>query len=110
MPKTRPPDTPEFRRQMVDLVHAGRDPTALARAFEPSAQAIRNGVATADRQSRRKTEPVVDSTVLTAPEKEEPLGLRRGNKPLRWERDILPRATAGFARETGVIPSGSSPS
>ena len=27
MPKTRPPYSPEFRRQMVDLVRAGRDPT-----------------------------------------------------------------------------------
>src|SRR5688500_4164930 len=26
MPKTRPPYAPEFRRQMVDLVRAGRDP------------------------------------------------------------------------------------
>lgn len=26
MPKTRPPYSPEFRRQMVDLVRAGRDP------------------------------------------------------------------------------------
>ena len=35
MPKTRPPHSPEFRRQMVDLVRAGRDPTELAREFEP---------------------------------------------------------------------------
>jgi transposase len=34
--------------------------------------------------------------------------LRRENKQLRLERDILSRATAWFARETGVIPSGSS--
>jgi len=49
MPKTRPPYTAEFRRQMVDLIRAGRDPTDLAREFEPSAQAIRNWVAQADR-------------------------------------------------------------
>jgi len=47
MPKTRPPYAPEFRRQMVDLVRAGRDPADLAREFEPSAQAIRNWVAQA---------------------------------------------------------------
>jgi len=42
MPHTRPPYAPEFRRQMVELVRAGRDPADLAREFEPSAQAIRN--------------------------------------------------------------------
>ena len=93
---------------MVDLVRAGRDPTDLAREFEPSAQAIRNWVDAADRQGGRKTEPVPDSPVLTGPEKEELLRLRRENKQLRLERDILSRATAWFARETGVIPSGSS--
>ena len=31
MPKTHPPYTPEFRRQMVDLVRAGRSPDELAR-------------------------------------------------------------------------------
>ena len=40
MPKTRPPYSPEFRRQMVDLVRAGRSPEDLARAFEPTAQSI----------------------------------------------------------------------
>ena len=40
---------PEFRRQTVELVRAGRDPTDLGREFEPSAQAIRNWVARADR-------------------------------------------------------------
>ncbi len=47
MPKTRPPYSPEFRRQMVDLVRAGRDPDDLAREFEPTAQSIRNWVAVA---------------------------------------------------------------
>jgi transposase len=44
MPRTRPPYPTEFRRQMVELVRAGRDPNDLAREFEPSAQAIRNWV------------------------------------------------------------------
>ena len=45
MPKTRAPYAPEFRRQIVDLVRAGRDPDDLAREFEPTAQSIRNWVA-----------------------------------------------------------------
>ena len=34
--------------------------------------------------------------------------LRRENKQLRLERDILSKAAAWFARETGTLPSGSS--
>jgi len=41
MAKTRPPYTPEFRRQMVEL-RAGRSPEELAREFEPTAQSIKN--------------------------------------------------------------------
>ena len=44
MAKTRPPYTPEFRRQMVELVDAGRSPDDLAREFEPTGQSIRNWV------------------------------------------------------------------
>jgi transposase len=109
MPKTRPPYAPEFRRQMVDLVRAGRDPADLAREFEPSAQAIRNWVAGADRQEgRRREKPAAADTALTVAEREELARLRRENKQLRQERDILSRAAAWFARETGTIPSGPS--
>lgn len=106
MPKTRPPYAPEFRRQMVELVRAGRDPEDLAREFEPSSQAIRNWVAQADRQEGRRE--VAPPAVLTAAERDELARLRRENKQLRLERDILSRAAAWFARETGTIPSGSS--
>jgi transposase len=34
--------------------------------------------------------------------------LRRENKQLRLERDILSKAAAWFDRETGTLPSGSS--
>jgi transposase len=47
MAKKYPPYAPEFRRQMVELVPAGRTPEKLAKEFEPSAQAIRNWVARA---------------------------------------------------------------
>ena len=58
MPRTRPPYSPEFRRQMVDLVRAGRDPADLAREFEPTAQSISHWVAQADRQEGRREEKV----------------------------------------------------
>ena len=110
MAKTHPPYAPEFRRQMVELVRAGRDPADLAREFEPSSQAIRNWVAQADRhEGRREAKPAADAG-LSAAEREELARLRRENKQLRVERDILSRAAAWFARETGTIPSGSSSS
>ena len=40
MPITRPDYSPEFRRQMVELVKAGRSPEDLATEFEPLASAL----------------------------------------------------------------------
>ena len=111
MAKIHPPYAPEFRRQMVELVRAGRTPDELSREFEPSAQAIRNWVAAADRSEGRQSArpaPAADAAQLSAAERDELARLRRENKQLRLERDILSRAAAWFARETGVIPSGSS--
>ena len=68
MPHTRPPYPAEFRRQIVELVRVGRDPTDLAREFEPSAQAIRNWVAQADRTEGRRE---AKAETLTAAEREE---------------------------------------
>ncbi len=45
MPRRNAPYPLEFRQQMIELVHVGRTPEELSREFEPSAQAIRNGVA-----------------------------------------------------------------
>ena len=105
MPKTRPPYSPEFRRQMVDLVRAGRDPDDLAREFEPTAQSIRNWTTAAGRRESRREEGL---PALSANERDELVRLRRENKQLRVERDILSKAAAWFARETGTLPSGSS--
>ena len=107
MPKTRPPYSPEFRRQMVELVRAGRSPEDLSREFEPTAQSISSWVAQADKQEGRREEKV---DWLAAAERDELARLRRENKQLRLERDILSRAAAWFARETGAVPSGSSSS
>src|SRR5258708_13084538 len=82
MPKTRPPYSPEFRRQMIELVHAGRDPAELAREFEPTAQSISHWVAQADRQEGPREEK---GNGLSAAEREELSRLRRGNKQPRVE-------------------------
>ncbi len=104
MPKTRSPYPPEFRHQMVELVQAGRSPEELAREFEPSAQTIRNWVAQADRDGGRRSDGA------TSVEREELRRLRRQNRQLKLERDILAKAAAWFARETDVIPSKGSDS
>jgi transposase len=105
MPRTHPPYSPEFRRQMVDLVRAGRDPDDLAREFEPTGHSIRAWVTQADRNEGRGVELTPG---LAAAERDELIRLRRENKQLRLERDILSKAAAWFARETGTLPSGSS--
>ena len=98
MSKKRPPYPPEFRRQMIELVRAGRTPEELAKEFEPSTQAIRNWVAQADRDEGRRSDG------LTNAERMELSRLRKENKQLRLEREILSKAAAWFARETDVIP------
>jgi len=88
----------EFREQMVELVRAGRTPEELSREFEPSAQAIRNWVQQAERDGGRRADG------LTSKEQEELRRLRRENKQLRQEREILAKAAAWFARETEAVP------
>ena len=93
---------PEFRQQLVELVRAGRTPEELSREFEPSAQAIRNWVRQAEVDAGRRTGD------LSSQEQVELKRLRRENKQLRLEREILAKAAAWFARETDAIPPKSS--
>ena len=104
MPKSHPPYPPEFRRQMVELVRAGRNAGELSREFECSAQAIRNWVRRADLDEGRREDG------LTTDERDELRRLRRENRQLREEREILKKAAAWFARETGSLPPKSSSS
>ena len=102
MPKSHRPYPAEFRRRVVELVRGGRSPESLAQQFEPTAQAIRNWVRQADRDEGRREDG------LTTAERTELQRLRRETRTLREEREILKKAAAWFARETGSIPSGSS--
>ena len=104
MPKSHPPYPPEFRQQIIALVRAGRDPEELAKEFEPSAQSIRNWVAQAERDGGQRQDG------LTTAERDELRKLRRENKILREEKEILKKAAAWFARETNSIPSKDSSS
>ena len=104
MPKSHAPYPPEFRRQMVELVRAGRTPGELSKEFEPSGQTIRNWVAQADRDEGRRADG------LTSADQEELRRLRRENKQLRLEREILSKAATWFAREADSTGTRSSSS
>jgi transposase len=98
MPRFRAAYPPEFRRQMVELVRAGRLPEELAREFEPTAQSITNWVRQAERDAHQRGD---------GPTSAELTRLRRENHRLRQERDILAKAAAWFARESKASPNGS---
>lgn len=95
---TRPPYPAEYRAEIVRQVRAGRTPEELAREHEPSAQTIRNWLRQADRD-----EGGGDGGSTTG-EREELTRLRRENKKLREEREILAKAAAWFGQETGLTP------
>jgi len=102
MGKTRGPYPQEFRDQIVELARAGRTPAELAKEFEPSAQTICNWVAQADRDEGRR------DNGLSCVEQDELRRLRKENRRLREEREILSKAAAWFAQETDSIPPKSS--
>ena len=85
--------TPEFRRQMVALVRSGRTPTSLAKEFGPSAWTIALWVKQEARDAGR------GDGGLTSAEREELTQLRRENRRLKEEREILSKAAAWFATE-----------
>lgn len=98
MPRTRPPYPEEFRRKMVELVRSGRTPYELSKQFEPTAVTISNWVKQADLDEGRRADG------LTTDERKELARLRRENKRLRLEREILAKAAAWFAQETETLP------
>jgi transposase len=98
MPGTHAPYPPEFRRQIVEMVRSGRSIEELAKEFEPSSGAIRNWVKQADLDEGRRSDG------LTTDEQDELRQLRRENKRLKMEQEILKKAAAWFARETKAVP------
>jgi transposase len=94
MGRTKPPYPAAFRQQVVELFHAGRSQSELAREFDVSAASIANWVARAAADAGK---PLPGKDVLTKAEREELVRLRRENRRLQTERDILAKATAWFA-------------
>ena len=80
------------------MARAGRSIEELAREFEASANSIRIWVKQAE------LDEGVRSDGLTTSEREELNRLRRENRVLREEREILAKAAAWFAQETNATP------
>src|SRR4051794_40745793 len=94
MPST-PPYPEEFRREAVALVRSSeKSIPQLAAELGVSPQSLRNWT----------TQPQLDTGErrdgLTSDEREELRRLRRENRRLEQERDILKKAAAFFAKES----------
>lgn len=87
--------TGEFKRQMVELVRSGRSASSLHREFGPSAWTIGLWVKQAARDVGK------GDGGLTTAEREELARLRRENRQLKEDREILSKAAAWFATESG---------
>ena len=96
MPRTRNPYPVEFREQIVALARAGRSVEDLAREFEPCAATIHGWLKQADRDGGHRADGI------TSEEREELRRLRRENRHLRQERDILAKAAAWFAQSDAM--------
>lgn len=107
MPRTRPPYPKEFRQQIVELARTGRTPAELAQEFGCSAQSISTWIAQA---AIDEGKPLPGKDGLSSAERQELARLRRENRRLQMERDILAKATAWFAArgEKTYTPSSNS--
>jgi len=92
------PHPPEFRRRAVELAREGAKPVAeLAKDLGISQSCLRNWMTQAD------TDENGGAARLTSAEKKELAELRRKNRQLEMENEILKRAAAYFAREN-ILP------
>lgn len=93
MPAAKPK---EFRRRALDLVREGERPARVAQDLGISESCLRRWMAQDDVDAGRKTG-------VTTDEHKELVALRRRNRVLEMEVEILKRASAYFAREN-VLP------
>jgi transposase len=94
MPPTKPPYPPEFRREAVQLAqNTERSIAQVARDLGVSDQTLRNWIKQADVDAGKREG-------LTTNEREELRRLRRENRTLLQEREILKKAAVFFARES----------
>jgi len=102
MPRTHPRHPDEYRQQIPDVARAGRTADELAKEFEPTAQTIRNWIKQSELDHGQRQDG------LTSDEKAELTRLRKENKQLQLEREILKKAAAWFAQESETVPRKSS--
>lgn len=89
----------EFRNKVVQLMQVGeRSPREVAEEFGISEDSVRRWVQQAEREQGQRQDGLRNA------EREELIRLRRENKRLQQEREILSKAAAWFARETESIP------
>jgi transposase len=96
VPPTRPPYPPQFKEEAVRLMRSSEKPLAqISRELDVSEQTLRNW---------RKQQEIDEGERegLTTEEREELARLRRENKVLKQEKEILKKATVFFAREDGT--------
>jgi transposase len=94
-PRARRSFTPEFKAEIVELCAGGdRSVGQVARDFDLTETAVREWVKQADLDSGRRSDG------LTSDERAELAALRRENRRLREDVEVLKRATAFFAKET----------
>ncbi len=94
MPKTRPPFPAEFRREAVKLMRDRDKPVPqLARDLGVSENTLRNW-------SRQAEVDAGEREGLTSEQLEELRRLRRENRTLQMEREVLKKAAVFFARES----------
>jgi len=88
--------TDEFKAETVKLIHeSGKSISAVARELDLTESAIRHWVKQAEIDAGQGP-----PGALTTEEREEFRRLRRENRELRMEREILKKATAFFAKES----------
>jgi transposase len=89
--------TAEFKRQMVALAKTGRSAASLSKEFGPSGMVIGTWIKQAARDAGK------GDGGLTGAEREELLHLRRENRKLKEEREILSKAAAWFATQRAPL-------
>jgi transposase len=94
VPKTRPAFPPEFRREAVKLMRDSDKPVSqLAKDLGVSEQTLRKWRAQVQVDSGEREG-------LTTEQLQELRRLRRENRTLQMEREVLKKAAAFFARES----------
>ena len=100
MPKSHAPYPPEFRAEAIRLMRSsGKTTSQIARELDVTTETLRIWRKQAD------IDEGIRHDGLTTEETEEVRQLRREVKRLREEREILLKAAAFFAKETGQTPT-----